>query len=99
MLQILTGFFLTFYYSSDYLFSFCRIQYIMYEVNLGWVFRIIHFNLARLLFMVIYLHFFKGLYFFRYRLKKVWLVGILILLLIMAIAFTGYVLVWGQMRF
>jgi len=97
--QLLTGFFLVFYYSNDSSLSFDTVQYIIYEVNNGWLIRIFHSNGASLFFIFLYLHFFKGLIFFSYRLKKVWLVGILIFLLFMIIAFMGYVLVWAQISF
>lgn len=97
--QILTGTFLAIYYSNDSILAFSRVQYIMYEVNFGWVFRIFHFNGARLFFIFLYLHIFKGLFFIRYRLKKVWMSGLTIYLLVMIEAFMGYVLVWAQIRF
>lgn len=97
--QILTGTFLAFYYTADRSMAFSTVQYIMYEVNFGWVFRIFHFNGARLFFIFLYLHIFKGLFFIRYRLKKVWLSGLTLYLLIMMEAFIGYVLVWAQIRF
>lgn len=99
ILQIMTGFFLTFYYSNRSLLAFDRVQYIMYEVNYGWIFRVLHFNGASLFFIVMYLHFFKGLFYFRYRLKGVWFFGLLLILVFIVIAFTGYVLVWAQIRF
>nr|YP_009312531.1 cytochrome b [Pseudoterranova cattani]AOV63282.1 cytochrome b [Pseudoterranova cattani] len=97
--QILTGTFLAFYYTNDGSSAFSSVQYIMYEVNFGWVFRIFHFNGASLFFIFLYLHVFKGLFFFSYRLKKVWFSGLVMLLLLMAEAFMGYVLVWAQMSF
>lgn len=97
--QILTGTFLAFYFTNDGSFAFSSVQYIMYEVNFGWVFRIFHSNGASLFFIFLYLHIFKGLFFFSYRLKKVWFSGLVILLLLMAEAFMGYVLVWAQMSF
>lgn len=97
--QILTGTFLAFYYTADRLIAFSTVQYIIYEVNFGWVFRIFHFNGARLFFIFLYLHIFKGLFFIRYRLKKVWLSGLTIYLLVIIEAFIGYVLVWAQIRF
>ena len=97
--QILTGTLLAFCYSNDRLLAFSRVQYIIYEVNFGWVFRIFHFNGASLFFIFLYIHFFKGLFFFSYRLKKVWSTGLLILFLIIVEAFIGYVLVWAQIRF
>nr|YP_009390998.1 cytochrome b [Caenorhabditis plicata]ARV88251.1 cytochrome b [Caenorhabditis plicata] len=97
--QILTGTFLAFYYTADSLMAFSTVQYIMYEVNFGWVFRIFHFNGASLFFIFLYLHIFKGLFFMSYRLKKVWMSGLTIYLLVMMEAFMGYVLVWAQMSF
>ena len=99
LFQLFSGLFLVFYYSNDSLLSFDSIQYIIYEVFGGWFLRILHFNGASLFFLFLYIHFFKGLFFFSYRLKKVWLVGILIFLLFMIVAFIGYVLVWAQIRF
>lgn len=69
--QILTGTFLAFYYTNDGASAFGSVQYIMYEVNFGWVFRLFHSNGASLFFIFLYLHIFKGLFFFSYRLKKV----------------------------
>lgn len=97
--QLLTGTFLAFYYTAEGILSFSSVQYIMYEVNYGWVFRIFHFNGARLFFIFLYLHIFKGLFFTRYRLKKVWITGLVIYLLVIIEAFIGYVLVWAQIRF
>lgn len=97
--QILTGTVLAFYYTADRLLSFSTVQYIMYEVNFGWIFRIFHFNGARLFFVFLYMHIFKGLFFISYRLKKVWFSGLVIYLLVIIEAFIGYVLVWAQMSF
>lgn len=97
--QILTGTFLAFYYTPDRSQAFSTVQYIMYEVNFGWLFRIFHFNGARLFFIFLYLHIFKGLFFISYRLRKVWISGLTLYLLIMIEAFIGYVLVWAQIRF
>nr|ACB06201.1 cytochrome b [Caenorhabditis briggsae]ACB06213.1 cytochrome b [Caenorhabditis briggsae] len=97
--QIVTGTFLAFYYTPDSLMAFSTVQYIMYEVNFGWIFRIFHFNGASLFFIFLYLHIFKGLFFMSYRLKKVWMSGLTIYLLVMMEAFMGYVLVWAQMSF
>nr|QCS25232.1 cytochrome b [Angiostrongylus cantonensis] len=97
--QLLTGLFLSFYYVADGLVAFSSVQYVMFDVNLGWLFRIFHFNGASLFFIFLYLHIFKGLFMVSYRLKKVWGTGLLIFLLIMMEAFMGYVLVWAQMSF
>nr|YP_009050538.1 cytochrome b [Parafilaroides normani]AIG23806.1 cytochrome b [Parafilaroides normani] len=99
IMQILTGMFLSFYYVVDGSMAFSAVQYIMYEVNLGWVFRVFHFNGASLFFIFLYLHIFKGLFMFSYRLKSVWGSGLLVYLLLMMEAFMGYVLVWAQMSF
>nr|YP_003434049.1 cytochrome b [Trichostrongylus axei]ACX85198.1 cytochrome b [Trichostrongylus axei] len=99
MFQIFTGVFLAFYYTADGKMAFSAVQYIMYEVNYGWIFRIFHFNGASLFFIFLYLHIFKGLYMMSYRLKKVWMSGLTIYLLVMMEAFMGYVLVWAQMSF
>lgn len=97
--QILTGTFLAIYYSADRLLAFNSVQYIIYEVNFGWIFRIFHFNGASLFFVFLYLHIFKGLFFISYRLKKVWISGLTIYLIVIIEAFIGYVLVWAQIRF
>nr|YP_010618332.1 cytochrome b [Camallanus lacustris]WAX01722.1 cytochrome b [Camallanus lacustris] len=97
--QIFTGFFLSFYYSNDSILSFESVQYIMYEVNWGWLFRIVHFNGASLFFVFLYLHFFKGLFNFSFRLKGVWLSGLFIMIFVMLESFMGYVLVWAQMSY
>ena len=97
--QILTGTLLAIYYSADSLLAFNRVQYIMYEVNYGWIFRVFHFNGARLFFVFLYLHFFKALFFTRYRLKYVWASGLTIFLFVIIEAFIGYVLVWAQISF
>ena len=99
MFQILTGTFLAFYYTDDGSIAFRSVQYIMYEVNFGWVFRIFHSNGASLFFIFLYLHVFKGLFFASHRLKKVWASGLVLLLLIIMEAFIGYVLVWAQISF
>nr|NP_579961.2 cytochrome b [Necator americanus]CAD10446.2 cytochrome b [Necator americanus] len=97
--QIFTGTFLAFYYTADGLMAFSAGQYIMYEVNCGWIFRIFHFNGASLFFIFLYMHIFKGLFMMSYRLKMVWISGLTIYLLVMMEAFMGYVLVWAQMSF
>jgi len=95
----MTGVFLVFFYSNDVSLAFSRVQYLIYESNYGWLIRICHFNGASLFFFFIYLHFFKALFYFRYRLKIVWLVGLFILLIFIMEAFLGYVLVWAQISF
>lgn len=97
--QILTGTFLAFYYTADSLIAFSTVQYIIYEVNFGWIFRIFHFNGASLFFIFLYIHIFKGIFFISYRLKNVWMSGLTLYLLIIIEAFIGYVLVWAQISF
>lgn len=97
--QLLTGVFLAFYYTAEGLVSFNSVQYIIYEVNYGWVFRIFHFNGASLFFVFLYMHFFKGLFFSSYRLSLVWIRGLTIFFLVIIEAFIGYVLVWAQISF
>nr|YP_009127932.1 cytochrome b [Gongylonema pulchrum]AIY56386.1 cytochrome b [Gongylonema pulchrum] len=95
--QILTGFFLTFYYSS--LDSFMTVQYVMFEVKFGWLLRVMHSNGASMFFLCMYAHIFKGLVYGSYRLVMVWLSGVVMYFLMMGIAFTGYALIWGQMSY
>lgn len=97
--QLITGTLLAIYYSADSLLAFNRVQYIMYEVNYGWIFRIFHFNGASLFFIFLYLHFFKALFFNSYRMKLVWATGLTLFLFVMMEAFMGYVLVWAQISF
>lgn len=97
--QIFTGFLLSFFYSNDRLLAFDSVQYIIYDVNYGWLYRVFHFNGASLFFVFLYLHFFKGLFNRRYRLSLVWLRGVFIIFFVILEAFMGYVLVWAQISF
>nr|BCD52211.1 cytochrome b [Strongyloides procyonis] len=99
LFQIVTGTFLAFYYVASGFDAFSSVQYIMYDVSGGWMFRILHFNGASLFFFFLYLHFFKGLFFCSYRLSGVWVFGLIIFFFVMMEAFMGYVLVWAQMSF
>ena len=99
VLQILTGVFLVFYYCPDRGLAFYSVQYIMVESNFGWVLRLFHFNGASFFFVFLYLHFFKGMFFGRFRLRFVWFRGISVFLLLIGEAFIGYVLVWAQISF
>lgn len=98
VIQIVTGLFLSFHYAptSD---AFNNIDFIIREVNEGWFMRFSHANGASIFFLLIYIHIFRGLFFKRYKLKKVWLIGNVIFLLSILTAFLGYVLPWGQIRF
>jgi len=97
--QIASGVLLVFYYSNDRLLSFSRIQFIMNETSVFTFIRILHFNGVSLFFIFLYLHIFKGIFFFRYKLEKVWLRGLTIYLLVMAEAFMGYAMVWAQISY
>lgn len=95
--QLLTGVLLVFYYGTEV--NFDSVQYIMYDVNWGWLIRVVHFNGARFFFIFMYLHVFKGLFYGGYRLAWVWLVGVVMMLMFMGVGFMGYVLVNAQMRY
>jgi ubiquinol-cytochrome c reductase cytochrome b subunit len=81
--------------------AFNSVEHIMRDVNYGWLIRYLHMNGASMFFIVVYLHIFRGLYYGSYKAPRelLWLLGILIFILMMATAFMGYVLPWGQMSF
>jgi len=91
--QIVTGLLLVINYRADRRVAFDSVQFIIYEINFGFLFRIFHFNGASLFFVFLFLHLMKGLFHFSYRLHLVWLRGITIFILTMLTAFLGYVLV------
>nr|YP_009500647.1 cytochrome b [Ernolatia moorei]AWT58422.1 cytochrome b [Ernolatia moorei] len=99
MIQIITGLFLTMYYTANIDMAFYSVNYICRNVNYGWMIRTLHANGASFFFICIYLHIGRGIYYESFNLKYVWMVGIMILLMLMATAFMGYVLPWGQMSF
>nr|UHA56197.1 cytochrome b [Odontodes seranensis] len=99
MVQILTGLFLTMYYTANIEMAFYSVNYICRNVNYGWLIRTLHANGASFFFICIYLHIGRGIYYESFNLKYTWLVGVIILFLLMATAFMGYVLPWGQMSF
>ncbi|YP_010449136.1 cytochrome b (mitochondrion) [Pectinophora gossypiella] len=98
-IQILTGLFLTMYYTANIELAFYSVNYICRNVNYGWLIRTLHANGASFFFICIYLHIGRGIYYESFNLKYTWMVGIIILFLLMATAFMGYVLPWGQMSF
>lgn len=100
-LQLLTGIFLAMHYTAHVSLAFNSIEHIMRDVNNGWLIRYIHSNGASMFFLVVYTHIGRGLYFGSYwtNTAGVWLSGIIIFVLMMATAFMGYVLPWGQMSF
>nr|YP_010295990.1 cytochrome b [Synodontis soloni]UMB50567.1 cytochrome b [Synodontis soloni] len=98
-MQILTGLFLAMHYTSDVSTAFSSVTHICRDVNYGWIIRNLHANGASFFFICIYLHIGRGLYYGSYLYKETWNVGVVLLLLVMATAFVGYVLPWGQMSF
>nr|QWV61266.1 cytochrome b [Dudusa sphingiformis] len=99
IIQILTGLFLTMYYTANIELAFFSINYICRNVNYGWLIRTLHANGASFFFICIYLHIGRGIYYESFNLKYTWIIGVIILFLLMATAFMGYVLPWGQMSF
>nr|ALO70539.1 cytochrome b [Euaesthetus ruficapillus] len=99
MIQILTGVFLAMHYTADINLAFNSVTHICRDVNYGWLMRTIHANGASLFFICLYLHVGRGIYYGSYTLMMTWMVGVTILFLVMATAFLGYVLPWGQMSF
>ena len=98
--QILTGLFLSMHYVPHVDMAFASVQHIMRDVNNGWLLRYMHSNGASFFFIAIYAHIARGLYYRSYLLNtKAWCVGVIMLLLLMATAFIGYVLPWGQMSY
>nr|YP_010502040.1 cytochrome b [Tomocerus caputiviolaceus]UXC95414.1 cytochrome b [Tomocerus caputiviolaceus] len=99
IIQILTGLFLAMHYTSDISIAFNSIIHINRDVNYGWLIRFIHANGASLFFVCLYLHIGRGIYYYSFLLQETWLMGVIILFVVMATAFMGYVLPWGQMSF
>ena len=98
-IQIITGILLAMHYTSNIDLAFYTIEHIMRDINNGWLIRYIHANGASVFFVVTYIHIARGLYFKSYRKTVLWSSGIAIFLSMMATAFMGYVLPWGQMSF
>jgi len=101
VLQIVTGIFLTMHYKPDAALAFASVEYIMRDVPWGWLIRYMHSTGASAFFVVVYLHMFRGLIYGSYRKPRelVWIFGCLIFLALMAEAFMGYLLPWGQMSY
>ncbi|RVU83881.1 cytochrome bc complex cytochrome b subunit [Leucothrix sargassi] len=101
VLQIVTGIFLTMHYKPDVELAFASVEHIMRDVPGGWFIRYMHSTGASMFFIVVYLHMFRGLIYgsFKGPRELVWLIGMLIYLALMAEAFMGYMLPWGQMSF
>jgi len=101
VIQILTGIFLAMHYTPHVDLAFSSVEHIMRDVNNGWLIRYLHANGASMFFIVVYCHIFRGLYYGSYITPRglLWATGVIIFLLMMATAFMGYVLPWGQMSF
>nr|QMX76610.1 cytochrome b [Nannospalax leucodon montanosyrmiensis]QMX76614.1 cytochrome b [Nannospalax leucodon montanosyrmiensis]QMX76615.1 cytochrome b [Nannospalax leucodon montanosyrmiensis] len=98
-LQIITGLFLAMHYTSDTLTAFSSVAHICRDVNYGWLIRYLHANGASMFFICLFLHVGRGIYYGSYHFKETWNIGIILLFTVMATAFMGYVLPWGQMSF
>jgi len=101
MVMIATGIFLAMQYTPHVDHAFNSVERIMRDVNYGWLLRYIHMNGASMFFIAVYIHIFRGIYYgsFKPPRELLWIIGVVILLLMMATAFMGYVLPWGQMSF
>ena len=101
VIQIVTGIVLAMHYYASADGAFNSVEHIMRDVNAGWMLRYAHANGASFFFIVIYIHIFRGLFYGSYKAPRelVWMLGLVIYLLMMATAFMGYVLPWGQMSY
>nr|NP_115848.1 cytochrome b [Iguana iguana]Q956S6.1 RecName: Full=Cytochrome b; AltName: Full=Complex III subunit 3; AltName: Full=Complex III subunit III; AltName: Full=Cytochrome b-c1 complex subunit 3; AltName: Full=Ubiquinol-cytochrome-c reductase complex cytochrome b subunit [Iguana iguana]CAC37095.1 cytochrome b [Iguana iguana] len=99
IVQTLTGLFLAMHYTADISLAFSSVAHICRDVQYGWLIRNLHANGASMFFICLYLHIGRGLYYGSYLFKETWNIGVVLLLLVMAAAFVGYVLPWGQMSF
>jgi quinol-cytochrome oxidoreductase complex cytochrome b subunit len=99
--QIITGIVLAMHYTPTVAGAFDSVEHIMRDVNYGWLIRYVHANGASMFFIAVYIHIFRGLYYGSYKEPReiLWILGVIIFLLMMATAFMGYVLPWGQMSF
>ncbi len=101
VIQLVTGIVLAMHYTPHVDFAFNSVEHIMRNVNYGWMLRYLHANGASMFFLAVYIHIFRGLYYGSYKEPReiLWILGMIIFLLMMATAFMGYVLPWGQMSF
>tara|TARA_Y100000992_G_scaffold38210_1_gene21422 strand:- start:161 stop:1429 length:1269 start_codon:yes stop_codon:yes gene_type:complete len=99
--QIITGIVLGMHYIAHADLAFASVEHIMRDVNYGWLIRYVHANGASMFFLAVYIHIFRALYYGSYKSPRemIWIIGMLIYFLMMATAFLGYVLPWGQMSF
>ena len=101
VVMMITGIFLAMNYQPNTTLAFDSVQHIMRDVNYGWMIRYIHQNGSSMFFIVVYIHILRGMYYGSYKKPRelLWMLGVVILLLLMATAFMGYVLPWGQMSY
>ena len=101
VIQIITGVILAMHYVAHADMAFQSVEHIMRDVNYGWLMRYVHSNGAAMFFLAVYIHMFRGLYSGSSKEPRevLWMLGVIIFLLMMATAFMGYVLPWGQMSF
>src|SRR5579872_3319713 len=99
--QIVTGIILAMHYTPEATLAFDSVEHIMRDVNYGWLLRYLHSNGASMFFFAVYVHIFRGIYYGSYKAPRevLWILGVIIYLLMMATAFMGYVLPWGQMSY
>nr|YP_009939498.1 cytochrome b [Chrysomela vigintipunctata]QNV48739.1 cytochrome b [Chrysomela vigintipunctata] len=99
MIQIMTGLFLAMHYCPNVELAFNSVSHICRNVNYGWLIRTLHANGASFFFICLYIHIGRGIYYSSYNMKETWMIGVTIFFMVMATAFLGYVLPWGQMSF
>nr|YP_010486373.1 cytochrome b [Pseudoechthistatus chiangshunani]UVW93778.1 cytochrome b [Pseudoechthistatus chiangshunani] len=98
-IQIITGLFLAMHYCPNVELAFNSVAHICRNVNYGWLIRTLHANGASFFFICLYIHIGRGIYYSSYTLMETWMIGVTIFFIVMATAFLGYVLPWGQMSF
>nr|QLY90212.1 cytochrome b [Hydraena gracilis] len=99
IIQTITGIFLAMHYTANVNLAFDSVIHICRDVNYGWLLRTLHANGASFFFICLYMHIGRGIYYGSFYLKETWNIGVIILFIVMATAFLGYVLPWGQMSF
>src|ERR1700678_1673431 len=101
VVQIVTGIVLVMHYTPQADLAFNSVEYIMRDVNYGWLLRYLHSNGASMFFLAVYIHMFRGMYYGSYKAPRevLWILGVILYLLMMATGFMGYVLPWGQMSY
>lgn len=99
IIQLITGFILSIHYTPHTIYAFNRIIHIIENINYGWIIRLTHINTASIFFFCLYIHIGRGIYYRSYKLLIVWIIGVIIIFILIATAFVGYVLPWGQISF